>query len=68
MSNIPEPARALILSGSVAHLATINPDGTPHVTCAWVDLDGDELLIGTLPDQRKLKNMRRDPRVAVSFE
>lgn len=68
MSSLPEPARAVILSGTVAHLATIDPDGAPHVTCAWVGLDGAELSIGTLSDQRKLKNMRRDPRVTLSFE
>jgi PPOX class probable F420-dependent enzyme len=68
MTSLPEPASDLILSGTVAHLTTINPDGSPHVTCAWTDIDGDELLIATLPDQRKLQNMRRDPRVALSFE
>jgi PPOX class probable F420-dependent enzyme len=68
MTSLPEPARDLILAGTVAHLATIDPDCTPHVTCAWVDLDDDELSIGTLSDQRKLKNLRRDPRVTLSFE
>src|SRR4051794_41976209 len=35
---------------------------------AWVGVEDDELVIGTLPDQRKLDNLRRDPRVAISFE
>ena len=65
---LPESAKDLIRSGVVGHLATVDGSGGPHVTCAWVGLDGDDLLIGTIPDQRKLKNMRRDPRVAISFE
>lgn len=64
-----EAARTFLRSGPVAHLVTLAPDGSPHVSMAWVDLDDDDrLLIGTLYDQPKLANMRRDPRVAVSFE
>jgi PPOX class probable F420-dependent enzyme len=65
---LPESAKAIVRSGRLAHLATINPDGSPQVTLAWVGLDGEDLLIATMPDQRKIKNMRRDPRVAVSIE
>jgi PPOX class probable F420-dependent enzyme len=60
--------RDLIASGRLAHLATVAPDGRPHVSIAWAGLDGDEIVIGTLFDQPKLRNMRRDPRVTVSFE
>ena len=63
---LPESARALLESNELAHLATLNSDGRPHVTCAWVGLEGDEIVLGTLGDQRKLRNMRRDPRVALS--
>lgn len=63
-----EAARKFLLSGPIAHVVTPNEDGSPHVTMAWVDVDGDDLLFGTLFDQRKLRNLRRDPRVAVSFE
>jgi hypothetical protein len=35
---------------------------------AWVGLEGDEIVIGTLFDQAKLRNLRRDPRIALSFE
>jgi PPOX class probable F420-dependent enzyme len=65
---IPESARTLIESAALAHVATIDRDGKPHVTLAWVGLDGDEIVMATLPDQRKLENMRRDPRVTVSIE
>lgn len=65
---IPESARTLIRSAALAHVATIDSDGKPHVTLAWVGIDGDEIVMATLPDQRKLENMRRDPRVTVSIE
>lgn len=69
MAALPEEARALIESGALAHLVTLNPDGSPQVTCIWVGLDGDELVSGHLaPDQRKLQNVRRDPRVTLSLE
>lgn len=64
---LPEPAREILESDAVAHVVTLDPDGTPHVSAAWVGLEGDEIVLGTLPDQRKLRNLRRDPRVAVSI-
>jgi PPOX class probable F420-dependent enzyme len=65
---IPDSARAVLTSGRLAHVATIDPDGTPQVTCAWVGVEGDEIVMATLPDQRKLRNIRRDPRVTLSME
>ena len=65
---IPDSARRLIQSDALAHVATIDRDGKPHVTLAWVGLEGDEIVLATLPDQRKLANMRRDPRVTISIE
>jgi PPOX class probable F420-dependent enzyme len=66
---LPESARELLESDALAHLVTLNPDGSPQVTCVWIGLDGDELVSGHLaPTQRKLENVRRDPRVALSVE
>ena len=67
---LPDPARALIEAGALGHLVTINPDGTPQVTGVWVAVSeaGDELLVASLGARRKLANVERDPRVAVSFE
>jgi PPOX class probable F420-dependent enzyme len=65
---LPESARAVIESGSLAHLVTLNADGSPQVTCIWVGLKGDEIVSGHLGDQRKLRNVVRDPRVALSIE
>jgi PPOX class probable F420-dependent enzyme len=64
---LPQAARALIESDAVAHVVTLDKDGGPQVTAAWVGLDGDEIVFATLPDQRKLRNLRRDPRIALSI-
>lgn len=68
MVPIPESARRVLTSGLLGHLVTLEADGRPQVTCAWIGLENEEILIATLPDQRKLRNIRRDPRVALSVE
>jgi PPOX class probable F420-dependent enzyme len=66
---LPDTAKALIRSGALGHLVTVRGDGSPQVTCVWVAVDGDDLLTAHLnPRQRKLQNVRRDPRVTISFE
>ncbi len=65
---LDEATRAAVASGRLVHLATINPDGTPQVTCIYVDWDGDEIVAGHLADYVKLRNIRRDPRVTLSVE
>jgi PPOX class probable F420-dependent enzyme len=65
---LPDSARPLIESGSLAHLVTLNEDGSPQVTCVWVGLDGDEIVCGHVPHLRKLENIKRDSRVALSME
>lgn len=54
--------------GVHAHLVTLNPDGSPQVTVIWLGRDGDELLVAHLGSGQKVCNVRRDPRVTVSFE
>jgi PPOX class probable F420-dependent enzyme len=65
---IPESARAVIESGRLAHLVTVNADGSPHVTIVWVGLDGGDIVIGKLAVDQKVRNIRRDPRVSLSIE
>ncbi|WP_089156452.1 PPOX class F420-dependent oxidoreductase [Micromonospora sp. NBS 11-29] len=65
---LPETARDLIGSGPLAHLATVNPDGSPHLTGVWVGLDGDDLVFASMYAWRKTKNLWREPRCAVSME
>ncbi len=68
MVDIPATARAVIESGRLAHLVTINADGSPHVTIVWVGLDGNDIVVGKLFVDQKVRNIRRDPRVSVSLE
>ncbi|HZN71885.1 MAG TPA: PPOX class F420-dependent oxidoreductase [Micromonosporaceae bacterium] len=70
MDTVPQPLRELLATGPLATVVTIDPDGTPHVTLAWAGLDGNELVMATFfnLEQRKLANLRRDPRVVVSFQ
>ncbi|HEV3226265.1 MAG TPA: PPOX class F420-dependent oxidoreductase [Acidimicrobiales bacterium] len=66
---LSDKASAVIESGALAHFVTVNPDGSPQVAIIWVGLDGDELVAAHLfGNQQKLHNIRRDPRVAISFE
>jgi PPOX class probable F420-dependent enzyme len=68
MAELPDSVREVLESGALAHLVTINPDGSPQVTCIWVGLDGDEIVSAHLFPQQKLRNIERDPRVALSLE
>jgi PPOX class probable F420-dependent enzyme len=66
--NIPDSAKAVINSGRLAHLVTINNDGSPQVTIVWVRVDGDDVVIGKLAEDKKMSNIRRDNRVSISIE
>ncbi len=68
MVSIPESARSLLLSGPLGHLVTVNPDGSPQVSIVWVGLDGDEIVLAHLGVGQKMRNVERDPRIALSVE
>ena len=65
---IPDTVRDFLATGPFAHLVTLHPDGRPHVTLVWAGLDGDELVFSTFYDQHKIADLRRDPRVTLSFQ
>jgi PPOX class probable F420-dependent enzyme len=65
---LPDSARELIESGAHAHLVTLNPDGSPQVTVVWAGLDGEDIVTAHLPENKKVRNIRKDGRVAVTFE
>jgi PPOX class probable F420-dependent enzyme len=68
MAPLPDHVRALVESGPLAHLVTLNADGSPQVTVVWIGVEDDEIVSGHLFEHRKVLNVRRDPRVALSFE
>ena len=67
-NNLSDAALELLRSDAVATLATLNPDGSPHLSMAWVGIEDGEVVIGSITEQRKLRNIRRDPRVSLSIQ
>lgn len=67
MVTIPENYRDLFEKPSFAFVATLLPDGAPHVVPTWVDFDGDNLLVNTVRGSRKDRNLRKDPRIALAI-
>jgi PPOX class probable F420-dependent enzyme len=59
--------RQVLDATPIAHLASVLPDGAPHSVPVWIGTHGDHVAILTGPDSRKARNLRRDPRVALSL-
>ncbi|MEU5563446.1 PPOX class F420-dependent oxidoreductase [Micromonospora musae] len=59
--------RRVLDSTPIAHLASVLPDGAPHSVPVWIGTHGDHIVILTGPGSRKARNLRRDPRVALSL-
>lgn len=67
MSPLPPELRELVESAPLAHLSTVNADGSPQVSVIWIGLDGDDLVSGHMGRYAKVRNVERDPRVTLSF-
>ena len=67
MTELPPEVRALLSARNMAHVATLMPDGAPHVAPVWIAVEGDRLAIFAAQPTVKLRNLRRDPRVGVSI-
>ncbi|MDQ1712975.1 MAG: hypothetical protein QOE45_2425 [Frankiaceae bacterium] len=65
---IPDQVQAVIDASPLGHLVTLNPDGSPQVSVVWVGVEDGELVVASIGPRQKLRNVERDPRVAVSFE
>jgi len=57
---------ALLTRPSTCYLATTMPDGSPQLTQTWIDTDGQHVLINSVQGFLKVRNIERDPRVAVA--
>jgi PPOX class probable F420-dependent enzyme len=64
---IPDDVRAILDEPVFVHVATVNPDGSPHVSVVWIARDGDLLRFSTAEGRIKPRNLRNDPRVSLSF-
>ena len=67
MTDLPDRLLAMLQAPNPCLIATTNPDGAPQLTETWVVTDGKHVLINTVRGFRKLKNVGRDPRVAISI-
>jgi PPOX class probable F420-dependent enzyme len=65
---IPSSVMDLLGTSPLGHLVTVNPDGSPQVSVVWVGAEDGELVVASIGARQKLRNVERDPRVAVSFE
>ena len=68
MTVLTDDVRRALTAGRLAHLVTINPDASPQVSVVWIGVDGDEIVAAHLMQGRKIANIARDPRVALSVE
>ena len=64
---LPEALVALLRQPSLCFIATTMPDGSPQLTQTWVDTDGTNILVNTVQGFQKVRNMQRDPRVALNI-
>src|ERR1700683_2565334 len=64
--NLPDGLLALLPQPSLCYLATSMPDGSPQLTQTWADTDGEHILINSVEGFQKIRNIERDPRVAVT--
>ncbi len=64
---LPDELKRALDDKVIVHLATIMPDGSPHVSAIWVGRDGDKITFSTADGRVKTANIRRDPRVGLSF-
>ena len=64
---LPQGLLELLTQPSPCYIATTMPDGSPQLTQTWVDTDGEHVLINTVQGFQKIKNIHRDPRVALNI-
>ncbi len=66
MPQEPDELHDLLRRPAIGYLSTTMPDGSPQLTQVWVDTDGEHVLVNTVRGAQKLRNVERDPRVAVA--
>jgi PPOX class probable F420-dependent enzyme len=64
---IPDSIRKIVATGPLSHLTTLNADGSPQVSVVWIGIEDDEFVCAHMGAWRKVKNVRANPKVALSF-
>jgi PPOX class probable F420-dependent enzyme len=68
MTALNDAVRAALTAGNLAHLVTLNADGSAQLSMVWVGLEDGEIVSAHLQVSQKVRNIRRDPRVALSMQ
>ncbi len=66
MKKIPQSHADILAKPAFAHLSTVMSDGSPQASAVWVDTDGSSIVVNSAEGRLKDRNIRRDPRVAIS--
>ncbi len=66
MAKLTEQQREFLANPFVATATTLRRDGSPHNTVVWMDVEDDNVVFNTAEGRAKPKNLRRDPRVAIT--
>ncbi len=66
MTALPDELLRLLRTDGVCYVATTMPDGSPQLTQTWVDTDGEHVVVNTVEGYQKVRNLERDPRVALT--
>ena len=64
---LTEKTKKLIDGKNFASVASLMPDGSPQVAPVWVDRDGDTIILNATGTRQRTKNLKKDPRVAISI-
>jgi PPOX class probable F420-dependent enzyme len=67
MAELPLEVRELLEGRNMAHVGTLMADGAPHVSPVWIAIEGEHLAIFSTRAHLKVRNLRRDPRIAISI-
>ena len=64
---LPDGLLELLRAPSTCYIATLMRDGSPQLTQVWVDTDGEHVIVNSVDTHLKVRNIRRDPRVALTI-
>ena len=68
MADLNNPkVQKILKSKAFAHLATIGPNGEPQSSVMWFLWDGEHIKFTHTTNRQKYRNIKRDPRVAISI-
>lgn len=72
MLDLSNPAHAhadqRLRTDPMVWLCTVRPDGRPHVVPVWFLWTGESILIFSMPNNQKIRNLRQNPHVTLALD